>query len=92
MLQQRQGKNGLFWGCSRYPACKAAYNDDNGAPEKPKYICVRCKKGVLKRVNGKNGPFWTCSRYPDCRTTYADRDGAPVMPVGSAPAEKKVRA
>lgn len=92
VLQQRQGKNGLFWGCSRYPACKAAYNDDNGEPEKPKYICVRCKKGVLKRVNGKNGPFWTCSRYPDCRTTYADRDGAPVMPVVSAPAEKKVRA
>ena len=90
VLQQRQGKNGLFWGCSRYPACKAAYNDQNGEPEKAKYICVRCKKGVLKRVNGKNGPFWTCSRYPDCRTTYADKDGAPVMPVTTAAAEKKV--
>ena len=51
---------------------------------------VRCKKGVLKRVNGKNGPFWTCSRYPDCRTTYADRDGNPVMPVTAASVEKKV--
>lgn len=81
VLQQRQGKNGLFWGCSRYPACKAAYNDAGGAPEKPKYVCTRCKKGVLKRIDGRNGAFWSCSRYPACRTTYADKDGAPVMPL-----------
>ena len=96
VLQQRQGKNGLFWGCSRYPLCKAAYNDQNGEPEKPKYTCTRCKKGVLKRMNGKNGPFWGCSRYPDCRTTYDDKEGEPALPAAqpqqAAAAEKQVKA
>ncbi|MEM5419347.1 DNA topoisomerase, partial [Staphylococcus gallinarum] len=29
---RRKGPNGLFWGCTGYPGCKAALPDDNGKP------------------------------------------------------------
>lgn len=28
----RNGKNGAFWGCSKYPDCKMTASDDNGKP------------------------------------------------------------
>jgi DNA topoisomerase-3 len=80
VLQERNGRNGRFWGCSGYPACKAAYDDENGAPQKPKYICPRCRKGALQLKNGKNGPFWGCNQFPACRTAYNDKDGQPELP------------
>ena len=33
ILVQRNGKNGTFWGCSKYPACKMTCNDKNGKPD-----------------------------------------------------------
>jgi len=81
ILRPRNGRNGKFWGCSQYPACRAAYDDQDGAPQKPKYSCPRCKSGSLQQITGKNGVFWGCTKYPDCRTTFNDRDGAPDMPV-----------
>jgi DNA topoisomerase-3 len=79
-LQLRNGKNGKFWGCSRYPECKAAYDDTNGQPKKPEYVCPRCKQGEIKLRNGKNGPFWGCSKFPSCKTTFADGNGKPILP------------
>ncbi|TWH49501.1 DNA topoisomerase 3 [Sporomusa sp. KB1] len=35
VLQLRNGKHGKFWGCSRYPACRASYNDKNDKPDMP---------------------------------------------------------
>ena len=32
LLVKRNGKNGVFWGCSDYPNCTASYNDDNNRP------------------------------------------------------------
>ena len=31
-LTLRQGKNGAFWGCDRYPACRFTADDDDGSP------------------------------------------------------------
>ena len=31
-LKKRMGRNGLFWGCSNYPACRMTCNDLNGKP------------------------------------------------------------
>lgn len=80
VLQARRGKNGSFWGCSGYPVCKAAYDDDNGQPKKPEYVCPRCKKGEIKLRNGKNGPFWGCTKFPECRATFSDNGGKPQLP------------
>lgn len=81
VLQLRSGRNGKFWGCSRYPECKAACDDQDGKPKKPKYSCPRCKVGALQLIHGKNGPFWGCTRYPACRTTYNDKSGEPDIPM-----------
>lgn len=32
ILVQRNGQNGIFWGCSNYPNCKRNFSDKNGAP------------------------------------------------------------
>lgn len=31
-LNERKGKNGIFWGCNNYPTCKNIVNDDHGKP------------------------------------------------------------
>lgn len=80
VLQPRTGSKGKFWGCSRYPACRAAYDDADGEPKKPKHACPRCKAGVLQLIKGKNGAFWGCTKYPACRATYNDKAGEPDMP------------
>ena len=33
VLQARNGRNGSFWGCSRYPACRGTCDDDQGKPK-----------------------------------------------------------
>jgi len=33
VLKLRNGKNGAFWGCARYPECKGTCNDKDGKPE-----------------------------------------------------------
>ena len=33
VLQQRKGKNGIFWGCSNYPNCRMTCNDKEGQPD-----------------------------------------------------------
>lgn len=35
ILKQRQGKNGVFWGCAGYPKCNFTANDENGKPSLP---------------------------------------------------------
>jgi DNA topoisomerase III len=89
VLQPRNGKNGKFWGCSRYPECKEACDDNNGEPQKPKYSCPRCKSGALQLIKGKNGAFWGCSKYPACRATYNDKAGAPDIPASPNPGLSK---
>lgn len=32
-LKLRNGKNGAFWGCSRFPECRGICNDKDGQPE-----------------------------------------------------------
>jgi DNA topoisomerase-3 len=32
VLKMRNGKNGAFWGCSRYPECRGTCNDKDGQP------------------------------------------------------------
>ncbi|MDF2499868.1 MAG: topB 2 [Anaerosporomusa subterranea] len=80
VLQQRSGRNGKFWGCSRYPECRASYDDQGDAPKKPDYPCPRCRKGELRLKNGKNGNFWGCTKFPACRATYNDKEGKPALP------------
>ena len=44
VLVKRNGKNGVFWGCSKYPACKMTCNDNGGKP----LLELRMKNEELK--------------------------------------------
>jgi len=33
VMIQRNGKNGIFWGCSNYPSCRMTAQDKNGKPD-----------------------------------------------------------
>ena len=88
VLVKRKSKNGYFWGCSAYPECKAAFDDDNGKPDldgkrrserlikEGAPTCPTCGGALVKR-KGKNGAFWGCTNYPKCRTSFDDKDGKP---------------
>lgn len=88
---RRKGPNGLFWGCTGYPGCKAALPDDNGKPGAARAAssgtshtipsditigCSKCGKPMAQR-KGPRGPFWSCTGYPDCKTTLPDDNGKP---------------
>lgn len=81
VLQRREGKNGVFWGCSNFPRCRASCDDEDGKPkEMPQLaLCPQCKEGSLHRINGKNGAFWGCANYPSCTATFNDLDGKPNL-------------
>ena len=93
LLRQRKGKNGLFWGCSGYPACKTTFPDNGGKPDLTpkektggvlsKFNCQACGKPLIRREakkkgkGGKKNYWWGCSGFPDCRETYFDNNGQP---------------
>ncbi len=74
-----------FWGCVRYPECKAAFNDVGGTPDltprAPRIeggSCPTCSSGVLVRHENDRGPWWGCSRFRDgCLSRFLDIDGKP---------------
>lgn len=78
-MLKRIGKNGLFFGCSRYPDCNSTEEVENieepgDAPE-----CPLCGASLMTLRKGQFGPFWACSNYPSCKgIRKADPKGIPV--------------
>jgi DNA topoisomerase-1 len=60
----RQGANGDFMSCDRYPKCN--YSQPVGDVPIELRDCPECEGKLLPR-QGRKGPFWGCSNYPDCR-------------------------
>jgi ssDNA-binding Zn-finger/Zn-ribbon topoisomerase 1 len=58
---------GKFLSCSRYPACKGAY--DKTALAKAKKLGKKCPKcgALLLQRKGPRGPFLGCAAFPKCR-------------------------
>lgn len=67
-LVEREGKNGRFIACSRYPKCKFVKIDPN-APKPPTtgVRCLLCKDGEIAERRGRFGPFFSCNNYPACK-------------------------
>jgi DNA topoisomerase-3 len=80
LVQRTDSKGNKFWGCSKYPECKAAFPDKNGEPDltpKEAISCPVCQQGTL-RLNKKLN-FWGCNKFPECKATFQDKNGKPQI-------------
>lgn len=67
-LQMKQGKKGLFLGCSAYPACdylRPLHKVEHKVLKELDETCPKCGN-PLQLKQGAFGMFIGCSHYPDC--------------------------
>ena len=87
-LVKRTGKNGKFFGCSRYPKCNYTQNLEN---LKERYedkevhtidslprFCEQCGKPLAIR-KGPYGGFLGCTGYPNCKFTFNLSSENPII-------------
>lgn len=55
VLQQRKGRNGIFWGCSNYPNCRLTCNDKEGRPDLEDAKARAVRGGRRSRVEPQQG-------------------------------------
>jgi DNA topoisomerase-1 len=76
---KRIGKNGLFFGCSRYPECDYTAEVEPMAEPEDAPECPLCGATPMNLRKGQWGPFWACTNYPACKgIRKADPKGIPV--------------
>jgi putative DNA topoisomerase len=62
----RQGRFGMFIGCSRYPEC--GHTELIDKPDETAIACPQCGQGQLVQRRSRFGKtFHSCDRYPDCQ-------------------------
>ena len=61
----RTSKNGKFYACKNFPACKFT----ESYTEKTDAKCPECGSEMVKLIGMKNRPYYRCSNYPDCKYT-----------------------
>lgn len=74
--------NGMFLGCSHFPACNQTRElTDPAIMQRSQRIavsvvagqtCPVCNKGVIQKKTGRKGPFYGCSRFRDGCTATAN--------------------
>lgn len=86
ILIKRKSKNGSFWGCNKFPACKTTLPNKKGKPDYDSLNTVPCPtcEQPLKRVKGQYGYFWPCST---CKVNFKDHDGKPLHKSEKRPGE-----
>ena len=63
-MKLKQGRYGMFWGCTNYPECK----NTEKLIKKTGIDCPKCDEGeIVKRMNRKGKLFWGCDNYPKCK-------------------------
>lgn len=78
-MLKRIGKNGLFFGCSRYPDCNNTEEIENIEEPEDAPECPLCGASSMLLRKGQFGPFWACLNYPSCKgIRKADLKGLPV--------------
>lgn len=77
-LQIKQGKKGLFLGCSSYPACdyiKPLQPYEHKVIKQLEQCCPECHHPLLLK-QGAFGMFIGCSHYPDCHFVVHEEERA----------------
>lgn len=75
LLQLKQGKKGLFLGCSHYPECdylKPLQQHESKTLKELPENCPECGNVLLLR-QGHFGMFIGCSHYPECHFIVHDQ-------------------
>ena len=65
-LRKRQGKEGFFLGCSKFPECRYTFGFER---EEINLTCPECGKPLDIR-EGKYGKFAGCTGFPDCNYVF----------------------
>lgn len=72
----RQGKFGVFLGCSKYPDCNGIINvprkEDDIHGEMPGCPAIGCDGKMVQRRSRFGKIFFSCSNYPDCDVIVND--------------------
>ncbi|MDQ6568903.1 MAG: topoisomerase DNA-binding C4 zinc finger domain-containing protein [Haemophilus parahaemolyticus] len=78
LLQIKQGKYGLFLGCSRYPDCSyiRPLHQSSHVIKTLDEICPECGH-FLQIKQGQNGMFIGCSNYPECHFIVQEEQEKP---------------
>jgi len=67
-MELREGRFGRFYGCTRYPECKATEPVSTGVP------CPLCGRDIVERyATSKRKVFYGCQGYPDCKFAVNSR-------------------
>ncbi len=83
-LIYKDGVNGRFIGCSRFPACRYVKKEQKaGVAEETGDICPQCGKPLVKRKDKKGRTFVACSGYPHCH--YVVDTPKEIVPVKPCP-------
>lgn len=65
-LVLKQGRFGMFIGCSNYPECEHIELIDK--PDETKISCPQCQTGnLLQRKSRFGKTFYACDNYPNCQ-------------------------
>lgn len=72
----RQGKFGVFLGCSKYPECNGIINvprkEDQLVEDLPSCPALGCDGKMVQRRSRFGKVFFSCSNYPDCDVIVND--------------------
>lgn len=72
----RQGKFGVFLGCSKYPDCNGIINvprkEDEILGDIPGCPAIGCDGKMVQRRSRFGKTFFSCSNYPDCDVIVND--------------------
>ena len=83
-LIYKDGVNGRFIGCSRFPACRYVKKEQKAeVAEETGDICPQCGKPLVKRKDKKGRTFVACSGYPHCH--YVVDTPKEIVPVKPCP-------
>jgi DNA topoisomerase-1 len=76
-LERRQGRYGLFVGCSGFPRCRHIQKKATTAAG---IACPLCHTGEVLERTAEDRRFYGCSRFPDCRFTSSHKPLAESCP------------
>ena len=85
-LVVKNGRFGMFLGCSRYPDCKHIEKIEKKTGVK----CPECGEGdvVEKRTKKGSRTFWGCNKYPKCKYATWTNPAAPAADADTDPEKK----